>query len=431
MTQWDSLETAAALRALSLPAPTDARSISRRRFLQLSAAAAGATTALPSWFDDVAAAATPIGPNDGVLVVVLMAGGNDGLNTVVPTGDGHYYDHRGDLAIAESAALPLVSGVGLHPNLRSLHARYRAGRVAVVRGVGDVDPDMSHFTAMARWMHGHANSMGTASGWLGRWLDGYARADDLAAVVVGESVPLALVGRARKAVALPARGVDAITAGTGEAWVQRAVDCLRAMGAGPTGNGAWADALGAATAKSVDLADTVKPLYASELPAGTLVGELELAARLVNADLGVRVIHVQYGDFDHHSNQPGAHDARMAELDAGLDRFFATLSPAFANRTTVLTLSEFGRRPEANASNGTDHGEASDLLVIGAGSGVRGGVYGHGVDLTHLSDHGCPVAHVDFRSVYATVLGRWLGADAGEVLGGSFGDVGFLRAPAP
>lgn len=424
MTQWGKLETAAALRALSVP---DRGSMTRRRFLKASAATAGATALLPPWLADAAAAATPIGGNDGVLVIVLMAGGNDGLNTVVPTGDGRYYDKRGGLAIAEDEALPIAKDVGLHPALAKLAARYAKGQVAVVRGVGDLDPDMSHFTAMARWMRGHQQLDGTTTGWVGRWLDGYGRADDFSAVVIGQSVPLAFVGAKRRATALPSEGGGAINASNEEAWVRRSLDCLRDMGAGATGSGPWADALGAATRSAVDLAATLAPVYAEDLVEGRVEPQLELAARLVNADLGIRVIQVQYGDFDHHASQPGPHAARMAELDAGIDRFFATLSPTFATRTTIMTLSEFGRRPEANGSVGTDHGEASDLFVVGPG--VKGGLYGEPVHLGHLSDHGCPIAHVDFRSVYATVLDRWLGGGSKTVLGAEFEDLGFLRSP--
>jgi uncharacterized protein (DUF1501 family) len=423
MTVWSELETFDALQALSVP---ETGGLSRRRFLQASAALGGATL-LPAWLADQAAAATPIGPNDGVLVVVLLAGGNDGLNTVVPTGDGMYYDARGSLAIAETAALPVASGVGLHPELKRLQARYKAGQVAIVQGVGDLEPDMSHFTAMARWMRGHQQSSGATTGWLGRWLDGYGRADDFSGVVLGESVPLAFVGAKRKGTALPVGGADAITADRDEGWIMRSIDCLRDMGAGATGNGAWCDALGAATRGAVDLADVVKPIYSSALPEGRLLAQLELAARLVNANLGIRVLQVQYGDFDNHAGQAAAHGQRMAELDAGIERFFATLSPTFAKRTTVLTLSEFGRRPEVNGSGGTDHGEGSDLLVVGPG--VKGGLYGEPMHLGHLSDHGCPIAHVDFRSVYATVVDRWLGGGSSTVLGGGFEDLGFLRTP--
>ncbi len=421
------METYEALDALSAPMPTDRASMTRRRFLQATVATAGATAVLPAWLADAAAAATPIGANDGVLVIVLMAGGNDGLNTVVPLDDGMYRDKRRSLAIAEGTALTVAKGVGLHPNLPKLAARYKAGQVALVRGVGDLQPDMSHFTAMARWMAGQANNAPT-SGWLGRWLDGYAKADDLSAVVLGHSVPLAFLGAQRKGTALPVKGGDNLAVNT-EPWVHRSLDCLRDFGAGPTGNGAWADLLGASSRTAVDLAGVVAPVYTPKLEDNKLVSQLTVAARLINANLGIRVVQVEYGDFDHHANQAAQHGQRMAELDAGIETFFATLSPSFAKRTTILTMSEFGRRPEANDSGGTDHGEGSDLIVVGPG--VKGGLYGEPMHLGHLSDHGCPIAHVDFRSVYATFLESWFRADARQVLGAQYENLRFLKTPTP
>jgi uncharacterized protein (DUF1501 family) len=348
------------------------------------------------------------------------------MNMVVPTEEGMYRDLRQTLAISASDALPIAHGIGLHPNLPKLRDRFAAGQVAVLRGVGDLTPDMSHFTALARWMSGTGASS-AATGWLGRWLDGYGRADDLSAIAVGSQIPLALVGAKRKAIALPPSGGDAITGDHHEAWVRRSLDTLRDFGAGPTGAGAWADAIGSGTRTAIDLADVVKPVYAEKLPNGKLTAQLTLAARLINANLGTRVLQVQYGDFDTHAGQAATHAGRMAELDAAVAAFFATLSPSFAKRTTILTLSEFGRRADVNGSGGTDHGEASDLLAIGGG--VRGGVYGEATDLHHLSEHGCAMAMVDFRSVYATVLETCLGADPRQVLGGTFEKLGFLKRP--
>jgi uncharacterized protein (DUF1501 family) len=276
-------------------------------------------------------------------------------------------------------------------------------------------------------MAGQASNAPT-SGWLGRWLDGYAKPDDLSAVVLGQSLPLAFVGAHRKGTVLPVNGGDNLATKT-EGWISRSLDCLRDFGAGPTGNGAWADTLGAAAKTSVDLAGVVAPIYTPAVADSSLPSQLEVAARLINANLGVRVLQVQYGDFDHHANQAPQHAERMAALDAGIDRFFAQLSPSFAKRTTIMTMSEFGRRPEANASGGTDHGEGSDLIVVGPG--VKGGLYGEPMHLDHLSGHGCPIAHVDFRCVYATFLESWLRADPRQVLGATFENLRFLKSPTP
>jgi uncharacterized protein (DUF1501 family) len=413
--------------ALSAPAATDARSITRRRFLQAAGATAGVAM-FPGVLADVAGAATPIGPNDGVLVLITMAGGNDGLNTVIPVSDGTYYRQRGALAIAADQALPLSATKALHPRLGGIKSRWDAGQVAILEGVGDPARDLSHFTSMARWMH--AGSSGpTTTGWLGRYIDGLPGGDDpFHAVHIGSSVPLVLQGRQRRATALPASHTGAFGADRSQAWQARMVDCVSDLAARPTGRGPWADALAANGRMAVDIAGRVDGIYAQGQPTGVLAPRLALCARLINADLGIRVLSVLWGDFDSHAGQPAMHGARMAEFDEAIDAFYAVLAPRFAGRVLLLTASEFGRRVQANGSSGTDHGTASTLLAIGPG--VRPGFHGQAPSLTSLDRHGNLVETVDHRTVFATVLDRWLGADATQVLGASYGSLDFLGRPS-
>jgi uncharacterized protein (DUF1501 family) len=400
--------------------------LTRRRFLQAAAASAGSMALLPSWLADMAGAATPVGPRAGILVAVQLGGGNDGLNTVVPVGDPAYAALRGHIALKAADVLPIGAGIGLHPKLAWLKSRFDAGQVAVVQGVGDQAPDLSHFTATARWMSGDGTA--GATGWLGRYVDGLPAANDpFHAVTIGTSVPLLVTGRATRATALPVKADNVLNPSSKEDWVRRSAEAVRAMGAGPTGLGPWGDALAAAGRNAIDLTSSVKQLYAPNLATGRLAQQLDLSARLINANVGVRVLHVGFGSFDHHANLLGEHANRMAELDAGLQQFFATLAPAFADRVTVLTYSEFGRRARANQSNGTDHGTASALFAVG--SKVQGGLYGAAPSLTDLDRAGNLKPAVDFRSVYATVLDTWLRADAVQVLGGRFENLGFLRSP--
>ena len=160
---------------LSRPAESVPGQVSRRLFLQGALASAGSLWLVPSVFDGIAAAATPVGPNDGILVVIQLGGGNDGLNFVPPRNDATYRALRGDLAITD--ALPLNSAYGFHPALTKLKARYDQGKVAVIQSVGQTGDDHSHFSSTATWMAGTATSS-RASGWLGRWLDGRRRRDE-------------------------------------------------------------------------------------------------------------------------------------------------------------------------------------------------------------------------------------------------------------
>ena len=174
------ISTADALRHLTV-AETDPFAIDRRRFLQLIGMGVGAgliasnggsllNLDLPG-LDPSAWAAGPIGANDGILIVIGMFGGNDGLNTVVPFNDGNYRTQHGSLAIPGSSTLLLDANTGLHPALTELKRFWDAGQLAIVEGIGYPDPDLSHFTSMAKWMAGRPTGLPT-TGWIGRWLDG-------------------------------------------------------------------------------------------------------------------------------------------------------------------------------------------------------------------------------------------------------------------
>lgn len=409
---------------LSLSPATIPGQVSRRRFLQ-GAAAAGTIASSPVWFDHLAQAATPVGASEGILIVLHLGGGNDGLNTVVPIGDSTYRSLRGNLAITNPVGL--TSTVGLHPNLPKLKDRYAAGKVAIIQGVGQSTvTDLSHFSSTASWMAGTAGTSRT-SGWLGRWLDGVPQADEgMRAITVGSSIPLHLVGQRSVVTALNHSG-DLFGADRDEAWEVSVYDTVAAYGSGPTGKGAWADRIATAGAASVGLATDLSKAFTPALPNDSLTSQLTLVARLINANLGIRIFNVSPPDsFDTHEGQSWRHAAIWTDVDAAIEAFYATLSPTWTKRVAMMSFSEFGRRPQANASGGTDHGTASALFVIG--ENVKGGLYGAAPDLTKLDSRGnLPVA-VDYRSAYASVLGGWLGGDTSAVLGGAYEDLGLFKA---
>lgn len=414
------LGTAEVLRRLSVVEEDTPTTLTRRRVLQAAGAiGAGAAMAgllpslVPGWAG-AAFGATPLGPDDGVLVVLLMGGGNDALNMVVPYGSGDYYARRPRIGIAPGQVLPLDGATGLHPNLTFLHSMYQQGKVAVVQGVGTSTPDLSHFVSMASWMRGWLGG-GTAptTGWIGRWLDAIG-ADPFHAIQLGSSVPLHLVGATRKASALT--GSAPFGTNTEPYWGELH-DAIRAYGDQPTGLGPWSDAIAASQRSHLSLASAVGGLYAPALPTGRLLPNMTLAARLINADLGTRVLSMGWGDFDGHDGARAMHDARMAELDQALAAFWSTLSPQWANRVTIMTFSEFGRRLPDNANGGVDHGTAAAQLVIGPQ--VRGGLHGTAPSLrtADLWRGDYPVATVHHGEYLATVLQQWLGADPQSILG--------------
>ena len=421
--------TAEIVASLSRPAPADARSLSRRRFIQ-AAAASGALASVPTWAmvnrSDVAGAAAgaSVGADEGIVVMMTMGGGNDALNTVIPIGDPTYYDNRPRLGISAADSLQITDNYGLHPNLPSLKQRYDMGQVAVIEGVGQPVDDLSHFTSMARWMSGRMNGVPT-SGWMGRHLDGLNSDIPIPGVSIGSSVPLLMLGSKPRTSALPEK-VSGLFAVRSDAVDQRQYAALREF-VGNTGLGQWGDALAASGGAALDLASELRPIYPSDPVTGKVARQMEVIARLINAGIGVRVFSVIWGSFDSHSGQVQQHGDRMAEFDAAIRVFYETLNPQWADRVLVVTQSEFGRRAKDHNSDGTDHGAGGTMLAIG--SNVNGGFYGQAPSLTNLTRQDNLVPTVDFRHVQSTVLNDWMAGDAGEIFGTNFESMGFLNAP--
>jgi uncharacterized protein (DUF1501 family) len=428
------ISTARAARLLHLAEADDRMTLDRRRFLQLIGMGVGAglvsggTGSLLDHallgHDPSAWAAGPAGADDGVLVVICMFGGNDGLNTVVQVNDGNYYAQHGQLAVPANQTLRLNNDLGLHPNLPEFKRLWDAGQLAIVEGVGYPNPDLSHFTSMARWMS--AQPSGTSStGWIGRWLDGYlGSAKDLyAAAEVGTSLPLHLRGAAQRGTVVPEARPE--IGSSYEIADQRFYQSLRAYRT--TAHGAWHAAVADAQVDQLDLAANLAPQYPTDLPDAPITMRLEVAARLINANLGFRVFTASWGDFDSHAGQPNMHPVRMSELNAAVQRFYEILDPAWSSRVTVMTFSEFGRTSWANDGKGTDHGSAAPQFVFG--QNVRGGLYGQRPALQGLGRWDRMAHHVDFRSYYASIIDGWLGGGSSAALGGNFEDLHLFARP--
>jgi uncharacterized protein (DUF1501 family) len=419
---------------------TDPHALDRRRFLQLVGMGAGggllggASGSLLDWFvpghDPSAWAAGAVGPNDGILVIVGMYGGNDGLNTVVPITDPNYYDQRRngdvDLSIAPENTLALDSATGLNPHLTEFKRLWDAGQLAIVEGVGYGFQDLSHFNSMAYWMAGRPHGP-AGTGWIGRWLDGYlaGRPDLYAAAEIGNSVPLHLLGTQSRGTGVPAEppGWGSAT----DTRSERGYQAVRAMRTGV--HGPWFDAVAKAFGDSFDVAATVAPYYppSAQLPGEPIVAKLEVAARLINANLGLRVLTAGWDDFDSHAGQPVMHTARMHELDAAVRRFYEVLHPGWASRVTVMTFSEFGRTSHANHGHGTDHGSAAPQFVFGAN--VAGGFYGERPSLAGLTQWDRMPHTVEMTSYYASIIDGWLGGGAGDVLTGDLENLHLFARP--
>jgi uncharacterized protein (DUF1501 family) len=359
---------------------------------------------------------------DRVLLVINFQGGNDGLNTVVPYGMGDYYRYRPSLGVPQSSVLRLDDTVGLNPVLAPFKKLYDAGNVAIVQGVGYPDPDHSHFRSTEIWQTAQPKGY-ESTGWIGRYLDdaGLPKSNLFNAVAISNVLPELMISKTTDVPAVDAlRGYGLASdkkSGNKEAFHEFVRDTTVPFRSPFLAQ--VAEIEDHAQRGAEELPKLVAG-YKSEAtyPATPLGRSLALAAQIVGSRLGTKVLYVQHGSFDTHVTQKQTQERLLGDFANAISAFYQDLA-AHGNDKRVLTMtfSEFGRRVAENASRGTDHGEAAPVFLIGGG--VKGGLYGRHPDLGQLNA-GNLAFTTDFRSVYATVLERWLGRPSAPVVGAGF-----------
>jgi uncharacterized protein (DUF1501 family) len=379
-----------------------------------------------------ALAQTPLpglpGAENRCLVLVNLQGGNDGLNCVVPHGNPDYYRVRPSLAIPQSQVLAIDAQLGFNPNMLSFKSMYDKGSVAVIQGVGYPNPDHSHFRSTEIWQTA-APDRYEHTGWIGRYLDGaglppsnlwngVSLAPILPEVMVGTKVDVpAIASEAAYGLRIDRDPTDARA-------YARLVRDTRLPFASP-----YLAYVMEVEDRSQRGSEELPKLIAgyrtdASYPATPLGRSLALAAQIVGSNIGTRVVYVQHGSFDTHVNQIAVQNRLLNEFSDAIKAFYDDLAAhGNGDRVLTMTFSEFGRRIEENGSQGTDHGEASPLFLIGGG--VKGGLYGDAPDLSK-TNMGNVRFTTDFRSVYATVLERWLGRPSTPVLNGTFEQIAVI-----
>lgn len=386
--------------------------LSRRRFLQGVLAA----TTVPLWARLTPAwSADSPGRPDAHLLVIFLAGGNDGLNTVVPIGDPAYPRMRPKTGLRADEVLPIGGGLALHGSLTGLRSRWGAGELAVIQGVGPTVADLSHFSATETWETA-SPTREFRTGWLGRYLDASADRSrgPVRAVGIGPVMPRMLSGGGDPAITVRSLS-DLQYVDHGRVDGDARHEAFELLAASGRAEGPMIEQVRAAQRRAIEV---VAPISAANAGNTNEPGAAKTVAQLFGAGLGTEIGFVTISGFDTHAVQRGAHGYRLAELDSMIANFFAEARRlAVDDRSAVLVLSEFGRRVPENGSDGTDHGHGGTALVVGPP--VRGGVYGNPPDLGALVDGNVPVT-MDVRSLYASVLEQHLAADAEPILGGSF-----------
>lgn len=415
--------------------------VTRRDFLAAGLTSlAGGLIVPPILAKGVFAAGADGTQNNRVLVIVQLAGGNDGLNTVVPYADPAYASARPTIGVHPESILHLDGQTGLNGALSGLKSLYDAGQLAIVRGVGYDNPTYSHFENLYVWEYADPARRRT-EGWLGALLAHQTRsAQPLTACALGEaSTPAEL--RAQGATVTSMQTLSSYVV-RGSATQQRLAPTLYRSTPGAYGvlfdNALTTAEQGIAQLRS-SASYSPRATYAPAVAAAAggsptaagrsrdqLGAALQLTARLIVTQPAVKLCHVVISGFDTHQNEVAVQTALLTELDAAIAGFMKDIAAhGQAGRVVLMTWSEFGRRVKENASSGTDHGAAAPLFIVGAP--VRGGLYGEQPSLTSTIDGGNLKHTVDFRSVYQSLIGDWLQGDPASVLGGSFPRLGLIR----
>jgi uncharacterized protein (DUF1501 family) len=368
------------------------------------------------------------------LIVIQLAGGNDGLNTVVPYADATYRQMRPTIGVAEDQVLHLDSRLGLHPNLSALKSIWDQGHMAIVEGVGYPNQSLSHFQAMDIWQTLDLNGTGS-QGWLGKLVSGMVDQDghpfkamdigvQTATALSSISAPVPTLINAKSYRLAP----DPIDSDGGNARVQALLNLYNTY---PKSSpyAALLDTTALDAQEGGKQLAQVEAQYKAAVtyPDGSFASGLKVLAEAIVQGLGLRVGYVTLGGFDTHANQQQTHATLMKTLADGLSAFYTDLAQhSKVDDVVIMTWSEFGRRVEESGSLGTDHGTSAPMFVLG--NSINKGIFGEPPDLNSLDQNGNLKYTVDFRSVYATILDRWMGASSKDVLGASFGSQNFLPA---
>jgi uncharacterized protein (DUF1501 family) len=426
--------------------------VTRRAFLRTSLLGAALSWTIPVFLERTfmtlnAQAAdssiqTATGKDHPILVVLQLAGGNDGLNTIIPFEDDLYYKSRPTLAIPKEQVLSIDGLIGFNPSLAPLKNVYDGGNLAIIQGVGYPNPNRSHFRSTEIWQTASDAQQYLTKGWIGRYFDSCcAGADPTVGVVLGDQLPEAFnaANPTGFAISRPGNlGFDREN-DPDEARLFAELNGLEPASmsgdsignlSGPSKSGMSAleylqrTALDAqvSTDKIRQVLKGTKPEAA--YPKSQLGNSLSLVSRLIAGGLPTRVYYASQGGYDTHAGQVNTHKRLLGELAASLAAFCNDLkAKGIFDRVLVMTFSEFGRRVTENANAGTDHGTAAPMFVCGGG--VRSGLYGKQPPLNRL-DAGDLFYDVDFRSVYSTILSKWMNAPATQVLGHDFPKLNFV-----
>lgn len=370
------------------------------------------------------------------LIVVQLSGGNDGLNTVIPYSNPLYKQVRPTIGLAPADYLPIDDNLALHAEMKRLKGRFDNGEVAIIENVGYPNPNRSHFRSMEIWQTAIPEKY-EPSGWVGRYLDATCCGTGERNIVtsteafnIGGSLPLAFW---TTHVMVPTIGsvqqFQFQTDGEYPDDRQNQLDSIARIYSQSSSSREYDDYVRSIGKSALDTSEKIQQVARTYQPQAQYSNDqfsqnMKMIGQLMKSDLGTRLYYVALGGFDTHARQARTQAQLLKNLSEGVDAFMTDMeAQGRGDDVLIMAFSEFGRRVQQNGSDGTDHGTAAPMFVVG--HAVKGGIHGKPPDLQDL-DNGDLKFDIDFRSVYAGVLDNWLDTNAEDVLGAKFPAVNFI-----
>jgi uncharacterized protein (DUF1501 family) len=398
----------------------------RRSFIQ-ALGLAGAGSMMLAGTNVSATAPSPLSvalsgsENDNILVIIRLKGGNDGLNTVVPLYDyGTYSNLRPTIRHQENELLSLSPDFAIPNYMSALESVWGEGNMKIIHGVGYPDQNLSHFRSSDIWATADAINV-EPTGWWGRYFE--------------DLYPDYLINppEAPPAVQIGSIG-NLIFEGSGSNYAFSVANPDQLANIAQTGGlhdvvnlpecvyGDQLLFLRAQTNTTFTYAEVINDAYTSSSNEasyiqGTLSDQLAIIARMIKGGLGTKVYMVSLNGFDTHADQVNKQRTLHEDLANSIKHFYEDLaSTGYDDKVLGMTISEFGRRPYENGSNGTDHGAASPTFLFGAGLNGNGFVGAHPeINASAWDNNNNLVPSTDFRDVYASVLTDWFCLDPSVV----------------
>ncbi len=380
----------------------------------------------PSFLTGAALSDAPASEKDRtIFVLIQMAGGNDGLNTLIPFEDDRYYRLRPRLALKKTEVVRVADNLGFHPACRQMAGLFNDGRLGIIQNVGYPNPNRSHFRSSEIWETAADSDEYLSSGWLGRYLDNNcptAKEDsDPLGVHTGGETPQSFFSEKPHNLF----GLRHLNRRRESGGSQELLDNL-AQASPQNENAEFISHTLMNNLVSERRVQKIVRNYRSqsEYPSTRLANSLRGVAAMIATGLETRAYFVSQTGYDTHANQLPVQNRLLGDLSGALSAFQTDLTAhGLENQVLTMTFSEFGRRPAENNRGGTDHGTSAPLFVMG--SKLKNNLLGtppdldvgKGKDLTYSTD---------FRQVYATILENWLGCSREPIIGRRFQPLTFV-----